>query len=198
MTVFDFIPYFDVNHTDDRSRWCQIVTDCLDGYEAICGSSDYPGQRYCIWPILDRKEFSRQKKWGRLDGYESFEQYQESGPEVVYYMDYDQFISNVRNTDGTLDCAFQDNRFLCYVHIGGSRFFSEEGFGCVIDKFTNEMHCVLLGEDDGNYWGDEDIDIGELSGYEVSLISSVVNHLPPSDFWDRDGIIDRLWKMRKV
>lgn len=190
MTVFDFIPNY-----DGSSDWCKMVSDCLDAYEAICGSDKYPGQIYCRWPITDRNMFYDHKKWGvrYLKGYSSFEDYMSSNPKVVYEMDFDQFISNIRNTDGTLDCAFQNEKYLCYTHIGNSKYFDKEGFGCVINKMTNEIHFVALGEDDGNYWGNYEIEIDELSSYEISLISSVVNHLPSDLFWDKEKLIDLLF-----
>lgn len=198
MTVFDYIPNYE-GYSDRYSKWCNMVSACLDEYEALSGSYKYPGKIYCEWPITDKKMFLDYKKWGsfKTRGYSTFEEYRDRNNMVEFEVDFDQFISNIRNTDGTLDCAFQNERYLCYVHIGDSKHFSELGFGCIIDKFNNDIHYIALMEDDGNYWGDYDITENDLSGYEVSLISSVVNHLPSSCFWDKDGIMDKLWEISK-
>ena len=203
MTVFDFDPTW-VSDDDERilcasvdreSVWCIIISESLSAYEMICGNyKDYPGHIYCEWPETERERFYMRKKWcDSLKKFRTFEEYRDSNPMVEYYSIWDQGFYNLLNTDGTLDCAFQNERYFCYTHIGESKNFMHIGFGCVIDKMTKDIHYVMLGEDEGNYWGDHDITSDDLSGYEISLISAAVNDIPSQKFYNKESIIEKLF-----
>lgn len=175
-TVFRPIPDFSEGHRcgsiDQESRWCCMVSDCLSQYEIICNSWDHPGQVYCKWPRDGKGEVE-------------YEQYK------------DQFLDNLRNTDGTVDCAFQDDKYLCYVHVGGNKEWDRLGFGCVVDKHTGDLRFVELGEDDGNYWGDHDIEVQDVGPYQIALVAAVVGDLPSSDFWDKEALMEKLFMLNK-
>ena len=68
-----------------------------------------------------------------------------------------------------------------------------EGFGVVINKLTNDIVLVTLGEDDGNYWGDHEIPYGFLSKYDRNEVIRIVNDISESHFWNKQELIKKLW-----
>ena len=56
---------------------------------------------------------------------------------------------------------------------------------------------MKLGEDDGNWWADHEIDINDLAAYEWSLVTAVVNDLPESLFNNKESLIEKLFTYGK-
>ena len=69
-----------------------------------------------------------------------------------------------------------------------------EGFGVVINKLTNDIVLVVLGEDDGNYWGDHEVPYKNLSVYDRNKVIGIVNDVPEDHFWNKDKLVEILWK----
>ena len=68
-----------------------------------------------------------------------------------------------------------------------------EGFGVVINKLTNDIVLVTLGEDDGNYWGSHEIPYENLSKYDRNEVIRIVNDVDESHFWNKQELIEKLW-----
>lgn len=69
-----------------------------------------------------------------------------------------------------------------------------EGFGVVINKLTNDIVLVALGESSGNYWGKCKIPYRNLSVYDRNEVIRIVNDVPRDHFWNKDKLIEILWK----
>lgn len=105
------------------------------------------------------------------------------------------------NTDGTLTFAYQNDTYIFITHISSESYRvnadTPEGFGCIINKLTNEMHCVALGEDDGNYWGDHDIDLLAIRNFEWGIVTTIVNEMNESLFWNKEQLIEKIFNLSK-
>lgn len=201
MTVHYFNPRF--TNEDDWccssvnkiSPWCLAISDCIWNYmyrfyDIECNV------KTCEWP-LTRDQFN-QKWWkGYRKGFKTYEEYIASNPKVEYKIYQDNQFYGLKNTDGTCTFAYQNVEYVFIIHIK-SDFFKKttntpEGFGCVIDKTTNEIHCVALGEDDGNYWGDNDIDIDMLNEFDLGIITSIINEMSNNLFVDKSKLIEYIF-----
>ena len=101
--------------------------------------------------------------------------------------------------------AVNDGDYLTILSVGSSLthkpkkdgWFNDEtmseGFGVVINKLTNDIVLVTLGEDDGNYWGSHEISYGYLSKYDRNEVIRVVNDVDGSHFWNKQELIEKLW-----
>ena len=101
--------------------------------------------------------------------------------------------------------AVNDGDYLTILSVGSSLthnpikdgWFNKEtmseGFGVVINKLTNDIVLVTLGEDDGNYWGDHEIPYKNLSKYDRNEVISIVNGIDESHFWNKEELIKKLW-----
>lgn len=101
--------------------------------------------------------------------------------------------------------AVNDGDYLTVLSVGSSLthkpmkdgWFNEEtmseGFGVVINKMTNDIVLVTLGEDDGNYWGDHELPYERLSRYDRNEVIRIVNDIDESHFWNKDELIKKLW-----
>lgn len=67
------------------------------------------------------------------------------------------------------------------------------GFGVVINKLTNDIILVALGEDDGNYWGSHEVPYENLSKYDRNEVIRIVNDVDESNFWNKQELIEKLW-----
>ena len=67
------------------------------------------------------------------------------------------------------------------------------GFGVVINKLTNDIVLVALGEDDGNYWGSHEIPYENLSKYDRNEVIRIVNDVDEIHFWNKQELIEKLW-----
>lgn len=68
-----------------------------------------------------------------------------------------------------------------------------EGFGVVVNKFTNDITLVALGEDDGNYWGCKEIPYENLTKYDRNEVIRIVNDIPSNHFYNKNELIQKLW-----
>lgn len=101
--------------------------------------------------------------------------------------------------------AVNDGDYLTILSVGSSLthkpkkdgWFNEEtmseGFGVVINKLTNDIVLVTLGEDDGNYWGDHELPYERLSRYDRNEVIRIVNDIDESHFWNKQELIEKLW-----
>lgn len=202
MTVFDYDPTWTVADNgaccsvDKESPWCLMLSDCIYEYEGKF-SYDTPGVKVCYWP-LTKNEFKCAWNKRFRNNCQTYEEYLKNDPKVIYEYYYDQGFYNLRTTDGTLNFAFKNDRYIFIIHLGFEINYNDCGFGCVIDRIDNEIHCVALGEDDGNWWGDHDITYDEMSAYEWSLVTAVINDLPESEFFNKESLIEKLFTLGKT
>ena len=201
MTVFDYDPTWTVENNgaccsvDKESPWCLILSDCIYEYEGRF-SNGTAGVKYCKWPL---SEYQFKQAWYKKDrkNCKTYEEYLKLNPKVEYEFYCDQGFYNLRSTDGTLNFAFQNDENVFIIHLGFEIYYNDCGFGCVINKINNDVHCVKLGEDDGNWWAENDINIGEMSAYEWSLVTAVINDLPESNFLNKESLIEKLFTYGK-
>lgn len=190
MTVKEFTPRFTNENNwaccsvDDSSPWCLSISDCIWDYMDRFYDIECE-VRYCEWP-LDRRQFESGWYKERKLGCSTYEEYLKKDPKVIYDSYPDVQFYGLLQTDSTCDFAYQNEEWIFIIHIDGY-----EGFGCVIGKQSQEIHCVRLAEDDGNYWGDHDILGSDLSDYDWGIIGSVVNDL---NFPDKEKIIEKIFK----
>lgn len=205
MTVLEFNPRFNNDNNwscgsvDHNNCWCLAISDCIDHY--MNRFYDIPCYiKECIWP-LSKYQFECEWNAPYRKGFKTFEEYMASDPEVEYeeYEDC-QFYALV-DTDDTLTFAFQDDTYVFVVHIDEWFPYTDYdypfGFGCVINKTNNELHFVALGEDDGNYWADHEIDKNILTNYDLSIVTSIVNEMNEKLFWSKEALIENLFKLAK-
>lgn len=201
MTVFDYDPTWTVENNgaccsvDKESPWCLMLSDCIYEYEGRF-SNGTAGVKYCKWPL---SEYQFKQAWYKKDrkNCKTYEEYLKLNPKVEYEFYFDQGFYNLRSTDGTLNFAFQNDENVFIIHLGFEIYYNDCGFGCVINKINNDVHCVRLGEDDGNWWAENDINIGEMSAYEWSLVTAVINDLPESNFLNKESLIEKLFTYGK-
>ena len=201
MTVFDYDPTWTVENNgaccsvDKESPWCLMLSDCIYEYEGRF-SNGTAGVKYCKWPL---SEYQFKQAWDKKDrkNCKTYEEYLKLNPKVEYEFYCDQGFYNLRSTDGTLNFAFQNDENVFIIHLGFEIYYNDCGFGCVINKINNDVHCVRLGEDDGNWWAENDINIGEMSAYEWSLVTAVINDLPESNFLNKESLIEKLFTYGK-
>lgn len=205
MTIFEFNPRF---HNEDKwsgasidkeSPWCLAISDCICHYhnrfvEIPCF------KKYCEWP-LTRYQF--EKSWCEeyRKGFSIYEEYLANEPKVEYFEQEDCSYYGLKNTDGTLTFAYQNDEYIFIVHIKSGYYLDNastpEGFGCIINKHTNEMHCVALGEDDGNYWGNYDIEFDKLAEFDWGIVSMVVNEMKSEVFRDKEALVEAIFNLVK-
>ena len=101
--------------------------------------------------------------------------------------------------------AVEDDNTLTIISLGSSLTYNpkkdgwhnqktmSEGFGIVINKLTNDIVLVTLGEDDGNYWASHEIPYENLSKYDSNEVISIVNDVDESHFWNKQELIKKLW-----
>ena len=201
MTVFDYDPTWTVYDNgacccvDKESPWCLMLSDCIYEYEGRF-SNGTAGVKYCKWPL---SEYQFKQAWYKKDrkNCKTYEEYLKLNPKVEYEFYCDQGFYNLRSTDGTLNFAFQNDENVFIIHLGFEIYYNDCGFGCVINKINNDVHCVRLSEDDGNWWAENDINIGEMSAYEWSLVTAVINDLPESKFLNKESLIEKLFTYGK-
>ena len=201
MTVFDYDPTWTVENNgaccsvDKESPWCLMLSDCIYEYEGRF-SNGTAGVKYCKWPL---SEYQFKQAWYKKDrkNCKTYEEYLKLNPKVEYEFYCDQGFYNLRSTDGTLNFAFQNDENVFIIHLGFEIYYNDCGFGCVINKINNDVHCVRLSEDDGNWWAENDINIGEMSAYEWSLVTAVINDLPESKFLNKESLIEKLFTYGK-
>ena len=201
MTVFDYDPTWTVENNgaccsvDKESPWCLMLSDCIYEYEGRF-SNGTAGVKYCKWPL---SEYQFKQAWYKKDrkNCKTYEEYLKLNPKVEYEFYCDQGFYNLRSTDGTLNFAFQNDENVFIIHLGFEIYYNDCGFGCVINKINNDVHCVKLGEDDGNWWSDHDINYDEMAAYEWSLVTAVINDLPESNFLNKESLIEKLFTYGK-
>ena len=201
MTVFEYDPQWTVKDNgacccvDKESPWCLMLSDCIYEYEGRF-SNGTAGVKYCKWPL---SEYQFKQAWYKKErkNCKTYEEYLKLNPKVEYEFYCDQGFYNLRGTDGTLNFAFQNDENIFIIHLGFEIYYNDCGFGCVINKINNDVHCVRLGEDDGNWWAENDISIDEMSAYEWSLVTAVVNDLPESIFNNKESLIEKLFTYGK-
>jgi len=204
MTVHEFNPRFtnednwSCSSVDKNSPWCLAISDCLWHYMFRFYNIDCE-VKCCEWPLTEYTfNYQKRSKYYKID-FKTYEEYLASNPKVNYYTYVDNQFYSLKNTDGTCDFAYQNNEYVFIIHIT-SGYYNEphsEGFGCIINKITNEIHYVALGEDDGNYWGDHDIDYNELNEFEIGYVSSVINEMNDNLFINKESLIEKLFDMSK-
>lgn len=201
MTVFEYDPQWTVEDNgtccsvDRTSPWCIMLSECIYEYEGKF-SNGTAGVKFCRWP-LSVEQFKRPWYKEERKGFKSYEEYLKSNPKVKYEFYYDQGFYNLLSTDNTLNFAFQNDENIFIVHLGFELYYNDWGFGCIINKYNNDIHCMKLGEDDGNWWADHEIDINDLAAYEWSLVTAVVNDLPESFFNNKESLIEKLFTYGK-
>lgn len=201
MTVFEYDPQWTVKDNgacccvDKESPWCLMLSDCIYEYEGRF-SNGTAGVKYCKWPL---SEYQFKQAWYKKErkNCKTYEEYLKLNPKVEYEFYCDQGFYNLRSTDGTLNFAFQNDENIFIIHLGFEIYYNDCGFGCIINKINNDVHCVRLGEDDGNWWAENDISIDEMSAYEWSLVTAVVNDLPESIFNNKESLIEKLFTYGK-
>ena len=177
MTVQEFNPRFTNKEdwaccsVDDSSPWCLAISDCIWNY---------------MFRFYDIETKVKWCKWKDKEG-------------VVEYSEFpDNQFYGLKDTDGTCNFAYQNEDWIFVIRIKSDGWKNntkyEEGFGCVIGKETGELHCVSLGEDDGNYWGDHDIPESDLMDYDWGYVTSVINNL---SFPTKSYIIEKIFKIVK-
>jgi len=177
MTVQEFNPRFTNEEdwaccsVDDSSPWCLAISDCIWNY---------------MFRFYDIETKVKWCKWKENEG-------------VVEYLEFpDNQFYGLKDTDGTCNFAYQNEDWIFVIRIKSDTWKNntknQEGFGCVIGKETAELHCVSLGEDDGNYWGDHDISEDELADYDWGYVTSVINNL---SFSTKPYIIEKIFKIVK-
>ena len=89
--------------------------------------------------------------------------------------------------------------FIIHINNGGynTNCKHDEGFGCVINKLTNDIHCIELGEDDGNYWGDHDIPLEEMEDWEWMYVTQVINEMKEEQFTNKEKLIEKIFNLSK-
>jgi len=207
MTVFEFHPKFTNKNdwscasVDKQSSWCLAISDCI---------WHYMGRFYdikcevktCEWPITEYA-FKNQRNYYKkeLEGFKTYEEYLASNPKVKYDTYVDNQFYGLKNTDGTCDFAYQDDEYIFIVHIHNGGYLTnckhDDGFGCVINKLNNEIHCVELGEDDGNYWGDHDISLEEMADWEWMYVTQVINEMKEDQFTNKEELIEKIFNLSK-
>ena len=201
MTVFEYDPQWTVENNgaccsvDKESPWCLMLSDCIYEYEGRF-SNGTAGVKYCKWPL---SEYQFKQAWYKKErkNCKTYEEYLKLNPKVEYEFYCDQGFYNLRNTDGTLNFAFQNDENIFIIHLGFEIYYNDCGFGCVINKYNNDIHCTKLCEDDGNWWSEHDITYDEMSAYEWSLVTAVVNDLPESIFNNKESLIEKLFTYGK-
>lgn len=205
MTVFEFYPRFNnknnwcCSSVDKENQWCLAISDCIWYHE----SRFYEYEkiyRTCSWPLTPY-EFNGKGYTYWKNGYKTYDEYIKycANPEVVYDGYDDCCYYGLLNTDNTLTFAYQDDEHVFIIHIT-SYYWNHpysEGFGCVINKNTNEIHCVALGEDDGNYWGDHEISFNDLNEFEYGIVTSVINDMNEELFWNKEKLIEIIFNLAK-
>ena len=184
-----------------ESPWCVAIRDCCNYYEGTL-SNYQPRYQFYSWP-LTRYEFEHfPDSFKYLRGtHKTYSEYLEAQktPYVTLESYPDSGFYGLKNLDHTLTFAYQNKEYVFIVHI--EDFYANklypEGFGCVISKLSSEIHFVALGEDDGFYWGDHIIEMGTLGRYDLGVVLSIVNNMSESLFWDKDRIIEDLYRGAK-
>ena len=205
MTVFEFYPRFDNKNdwscasVDKESPWCLAISDCIWHHEGRFYDYDKM-ERYCYWPLTPYEfKIKGYDYWKK--GYKTYDEYIKNcaNPEVKYIEGPEPCYYGLVNTDGTLTFAYQNDAYVFITHITSYylRHPYGEGFGCVINKMNNEIHCVALGEDDGNYWGDHDIDINLLNEYDLGIITSVINEMKNEKFTNKEELMEKIFNLAK-
>ena len=164
----------------------------IEKYKTASGQVRYKFKIY-----VGKDEETGNSIQARKQGFKSYEEYLKSNPKVKYEFYYDQGFYNLLSTDNTLNFAFQNDENIFIVHLGFELYYNDWGFGCIINKYNNDIHCMKLGEDDGNWWADHEIDINDLAAYEWSLVTAVVNDLPESLFNNKESLIEKLFTYGK-
>lgn len=209
MTVFEFHPRFTneddwaCRSVDDRSPWCLAISDCIWNYmfrfyEIECEV------KTCEWPLTEHEfNFNKKSKFYResVKDFNTYEEYLASYPKVKYDTYIDNQFYGLKNTDGTCDFAYQDNEHVFIIHIHNGSYRTnckhDEGFGCVINKLTNDIHCVELEEDDGNYWGDHDIPLEKLEDWEWMYVTQIINEMKEEQFTNKETLIEKIFNLSK-
>jgi hypothetical protein len=203
MTVFEYDPQWTVENNgaccsvDKQSPWCLKLSECIYEYEGRFSRNEAM-VKYCEWP-LTVNQFNKSYWRHKRNNFRTYEEYIASSPKVEYTYYWDQGFYNLRNTDNTLTFAFQNDEYIFFIHITSlfENYYNDCGFGCVINKYNNDIHCTKLCEDDGNWWSDHDIDYDEMAAYEWSLVTAVVNDLPESIFNNKESLIEKLFTYGK-
>ena len=114
---------------------------------------------------------------------------------------YENMLDNFNSYYG----AVEDDNTLTIISLGSSLTHNpikhgwynqetlSEGFGVVIDKLTNNIVLVTLGEDDGNYWASHEIPYKNLSKYDRNEVIRIVNDVNENHFFNKQDLIKKLW-----
>ena len=210
MTVFEFHPKSinedDCLHTykeeEEESPWCLVISDCLSHYMNRFNDIKCE-EKLCEWPLTEYqfKYYKTSKCYKSIvKDFDTYTDYLATNPLVEYYTDIEGQFYGLVNTDGTLNFAYQNSKCIFIVHITNMGFYDgewHEGFGCIINKFTNEIHCVRLGEDDGYYWGDHDIPLEDMFDWEWMYVTQVVNDMDNKLFWDKEKLIEKIFNLAR-
>lgn len=109
------------------------------------------------------------------------------------YTDEEYFYGLV-NSDDTLNFGYQNKEFIFIIHINGfSNYKNNVGFGCIINKFTNEIHLVKLQESNGFFMAGCDMNENKLTGWEWMYISSIVNNMETNLFKNKSQLIQKIF-----
>lgn len=170
---------------------------------------DYCKKTYCLWP-LDRKLFNidyfgqcYKEKYGTFENYLNSDDYRvvykqgdDNGMCQIYYL-----LDNFSSYYG----IFSKRDYLVVLSVGSSYTSVEDGktfyyndrlsfgFGVVVNILTNSVTLIALGEDDGNYWAEEEVPYHKLCNRDRNAVLSMVNDIDDSKFWNKDGLIRKLF-----
>ena len=194
MTIYKYLQPF--IYKNESSDW---------HYSCVDRSSEYVVRvdeciRVCYWYFMGNGKLDKygnysSKKYKRLDKNGNIE-IMDISPQG-----YENLLDNFNSYYG----AVEDDETLTILSIGSSlthrprkdggfnKETMSEGFGVVINKMTNDIVLVTLGEDDGNYWGDHELPYENLSVYDRNEIIRIVNDIDESHFWNKDKLIKKLW-----
>lgn len=187
-TPFNYKEYKEwvCNSVNKRSENCVRVSMCL--YECLKHHLGHNDENYGYSP----------KKWMNIDkdGNVTIEKGDSFGMCHLYSL-----LDNFNSYYG----AINDGDYLTILSVGSSlthipnkngwynQNTMSEGFGVVINKLTNDIVLVTLGEDDGNYWGSHEIPYENLSKYDRNEVIRIVNDVDESHFWNKQELIEKLW-----
>ena len=174
------------NSVEKRSENCVRVSMCL--YECLQHHLGHNDKNYGYSP----------KTWMNIDkdGNVIIEKGDSFGMCHLYSL-----LDNFNSYYG----AVNDGDYLTILSVGSSLTYRpnkdgwynentmSEGFGIVINKLTNDIVLVTLGEDDGNYWGSHEIPYENLSKYDRNEVIRIVNDVDESHFWNKQELIEKLW-----
>lgn len=219
MTVYEIKGFNHLNYEDyihncsqETSKEAALAECALwNAYRIQCGNledgREYCKRSICEWP-LDKRQFDTKYFGGYYQKkYRSFENYKSSEDYVVKYVPDDdsgwcQLHSLLDNFD-SYHGVFRWGNYLVILSVGSSytglnserRYDLDhltEGFAVVIDVALNTISLFSLGEDDGNYWIEKLVPYKSLCIYDRGIVTSIVNDIDSSKFWNKDRLIYKL------